>query len=96
VRGKPLDTNYSYDRSRVIELTQLICRDLESKPVEVDRNRIYNCIRSCYTDYERGYSDNPEHYATDLRMLLQVCSASNWFSPKQFGNIRQWCYELGW
>ena len=93
---EPLDTLYQYDRSRVLPLTQLICRYLENIPNNVDRNRIYNCVKRCYDDLEQNYTDNPEHYRTDVRMLLNVCRAANWFSPKQFANINRWCFDQGW
>lgn len=87
----PLDSNYRYDRCRVVELTQLICRNLENKPSDVDNNRIFNCIKNCYHDFEKGWTDNPDNYLLDLRMLLNVCRASTWFSEKQHANIKKWC-----
>jgi hypothetical protein len=88
---KPLDYDYQYDRFRVVELTQLICRNLEDMPDSVDRNRIYNCIRHCHNDFERAWDDNPDHYLLDVRMLLNVCRASNWFTDRQQENITKWC-----
>lgn len=88
-----LDSSYRYDRSRVVELTQLICQDLENRPVEINENRIYNCVKNCYDDFTRGYNDNPEHYRIDMRMLLNVCRASTWFSQKQLANFARWSTE---
>jgi Zinc finger, C3HC4 type (RING finger) len=85
-----VDQSYRYDRFRIVELTQLICHYLESKPSHINSGRIYNCVRSCYDDYIRGYNDNPEHMFLDLRMLLAVCLASTWFSDKQRANMREW------
>ena len=42
-------------------LSQLISRYLENKPSNIDGNKIYDYVRSCYNDLETGYSDNPEH-----------------------------------
>jgi Zinc finger, C3HC4 type (RING finger) len=92
---KPFDTSYRYSRSNVVELTQLICRYLECKPSDVNPNRIYNCIKTCYDDLVR-YSDNPSHYETDMRMLLNVCQASNWFTSNQRANIMGWLANRNW
>lgn len=85
--------SYDYDRSSVIKLSQLISRYLENKPPEIDSNRIYDCVRSCYMDLLRGYNDNPKHYYLDMRMLLATCAASTWFTKKQYGNISKWIRE---
>ena len=77
-------------RENVVELSQLISRHLEDKPSEIDSNKLYNCVRSCLTDLEKGYGDNPEHYYMDMRMLLATCLASTWFSPNQKRSIKQW------
>jgi Zinc finger, C3HC4 type (RING finger) len=90
------DTNYKYDRSRVVELTQLICKYLENKPEAIDRNRIYNCVKCCYDDLKAGYNDNPDHYYIDVRTLLNVCLGSTWFSSNQRQNVESWSREQGW
>jgi hypothetical protein len=90
------DPDYGYFRSRVVELTQLICRNLERIPPSIDRNRIYNCVKHCYDDMRSSWSDNPPHFYVDMRMLLNVCRASTWFSQKQIVNFNQWCAEQGW
>jgi len=73
-----------------VELSQLISRYLENKPSNIDGNKIYDCVRSCYNDLERGYSDNPEHYYLDMRMLLATCLASTWFSNNQRTSLKSW------
>jgi hypothetical protein len=89
------DKNYAFDRSRVVELTQLICKYLENPPAgPIDTNRIYNFVKNCYDDLQRGWIDNPAHYDVDVRMLLNVALATNgWFSDKQLQNLRRWCNE---
>uniref|UniRef100_A0A7S1YBG2 RING-type domain-containing protein n=1 Tax=Grammatophora oceanica TaxID=210454 RepID=A0A7S1YBG2_9STRA len=88
---REVDPNYGYDRTRVVELTQFLAQHLEDKPVNVDAHKIFACINSCYHDFEQNYSDNPEHYSIDLRMLLNVCLATaGWFNDKQLGFIRKW------
>ena len=82
--------SYNFDRHDVVELSQLISRYLKNKPGRIDANRIYNCVRKCYTALEKGYIDNPQHYCMDVRMLLATCLASNWFSKKQMNSMRQW------
>ena len=67
---------------------------LIDKPAEIDSNRIYNCLKSCYTDLERGYGDNPEHYFMDMRMLLSTCLAPTWFTDRQRGNIIDWYSKM--
>ena len=81
---------YYFRRENVVQLSQLISRYLEEKPADIDANRIYNCVRSCYMDMDKQYSDNPEFYRIDMKMLLATCQASTWFSDKQNNNIRDW------
>lgn len=90
------DSSYLYGREQVVELAQLICRNLEAKPNKIDANRIYNCVRNCFEDLRRDYSDNPKHFHIDMRMLLNICLASNWFTDRQLENIRSWCKQQGW
>lgn len=81
---------YNFRRENVVELSQLISRYLENKPGNIDENKIYNCVRSCYQDLERGYSDNPKHYYIDMRMLLAICLASTWFTKNQRTSLQSW------
>ena len=90
------DATYQYDRFRVIELTQLICRNLEEKPPAIDSNRNFNCVKKCFDDFERGWTDNPEYLAVDVRMLLNVCLASTWFTNNQNDCFRRWCQKSDW
>ena len=87
---------YDFNRHNVVELSQLISRYLESKPNKIDRNRIFNCVRNCYMDLQKDYSDNPPHYYMDMRMLLATCRASTWFSDNQRSQITKWMREQRW
>ena len=69
---------------------------LENRPSEVSPNRIFNCIASCYDDFKRGWTDNPQNYAIDVRMLLSVGSASTWFNEQQQQLLDRWLREQGW
>ena len=90
------DDNYNYDRGRVVELSQLISRYLENKPAFINSNRIFICVRNCYTDLCKGYQDNPKHYKNDMRMLLSTCATTGgWFTDKQREHIRLWLVEQG-
>lgn len=82
--------NYNYKRENVVQLSQLISRYLENKPSAIDQNKIFNCVRTCFMDLEKGYQDNPAHYYVDVRMLLVTCLASTWFTPNQRSNIENW------
>eukprot|EP00985_Skeletonema_marinoi_P015709 scaffold8184_cov164-Skeletonema_marinoi.AAC.2 len=82
--------NYDFRRENVVELSQLISRYLADKPCMIDSNKIYNCVRACFTDLEKGYGDNPAHYYMDMRMLLATCLACNWFTDNQLRSIKQW------
>lgn len=96
VRVPPLDTGYTYDRFRVVELTQLICRDIKELPQQINRNRIYQCVKRCY-DCLVLRKDNPEGYAGSVRMLLNVCRvAYSWFSVNQLASFERWCKQQGW
>lgn len=85
-----VDEGYKYDRTRVKELSLLICKYLENKPGNIDRNRIYNCVKACYDDFCKDWGDNPECYGIDMRMLINICLASTWFSTKQHKNLLDW------
>ena len=90
------DEGYSYGRKDAVALTQLICKYLEHKPAEIDSNRIFNCVRNIYNDLIKGWSDNPDHYYMDVRMLVNVCYASTWFTDNQRSNFNQWLVDQGW
>ena len=77
-------------REDVSELSQLISRYLYDKPSEIDSNKIFNCVRTCYTALDRNYEDNDENYWYDMRMLLSTCLASFWFTDNQWNNIDSW------
>jgi hypothetical protein len=88
--------HYNFNRTNVVQLSQFISRYLENKPAEVDANKIFNCIRSCYMDLKKNYEDNPEHYEIDMRMLVATCHASTWFTDKQTNNFWNWLCERNW
>ena len=90
------DPNYEYDRTKVVELTQLICRNLENPPEFIDRNRVYTCVKKCSDDVKAGWADNPANLKIQVRMLLNVCRASTWFTERQQTSIEQWCTDRGW
>ena len=82
--------SYHFRREHVVELSQLISRYLLEKPNNINGNRIFNCVRTCYVALDRDYSDNSETYYEDMRMLLATCLASTWFSDNQYNNIVEW------
>ena len=82
--------HYDFRREDVVKLSQLISRHLEDKPDDIDSNKIFNCVRSCFTDLEKAYGGNPKHYYMDMRMLLATCLASTWFSGNQRRHIEKW------
>jgi len=82
--------DYYFGREDVSELSQLISRYLYDKPSEIDSNKIFNCVRTCYTALDRNYEDNDENYWYDMRMLLSTCLASFWFTDNQWNNIDSW------
>lgn len=94
--GEPFDRAYSYDRNNIVKLAQLISRNLEDRPSEVSPNRIFTCIASCYDDFKRGWTDNPQNYAIDVRMLLSIASASTWFNEQHQSLLDRWLREQGW
>ena len=90
------ESQCSFGRGDVVQLSQLIARYLENKPNHVDANKIFNSISNCYRDLERGYDDNPQHFYIDMRMLLTICAASTWFSSNQSNRIRSWLQQQSW
>jgi hypothetical protein len=90
------DASYGYDRNRVVELSQLICRYLESKPLKIDANRIFNCVKLIYDNLVQGWDDNPKYYSMDVLRLLSICKSSLWFTPNQHNRIKEWLDNYGW
>lgn len=88
------DASYSYDRDRIVELAQVILRDLDCPPRDINANRIFDCVRAINKDWERRWGDNPEHMRMDLEMLLSVCISSTWFSKKQHDRFIEWQHSL--
>eukprot|EP00592_Proboscia_alata_P011750 CAMPEP_0194392666 /NCGR_PEP_ID=MMETSP0174-20130528/122865_1 /TAXON_ID=216777 /ORGANISM="Proboscia alata, Strain PI-D3" /LENGTH=178 /DNA_ID=CAMNT_0039188257 /DNA_START=404 /DNA_END=940 /DNA_ORIENTATION=+ len=89
--------DYYFKRETVVKLSQLLSRYLENKPEAIDSSRIYNCVRKCFLDLQKDYSDNPAHYYVDMRMLLATCKAtSGWWTDKQQSNISSWMSEMDW
>lgn len=88
--------NYHFGRDKVVQLSQLISRYLTNKPNNIDSNRIYTCVESCYRDLRQGWNDNPPHYYVDVRMLLATCVASTWFTDNQVSRIQVWMREQSW
>jgi len=89
----PMIFNGSYDfgRENIVQLSQLISiYYLDNALIEIDGNKIYNCVQKCYTALDRNYQDNPEEYDIDMRMLLATCLASHWFTDNQWDNIENW------
>ena len=84
--------SYDFRREDVVELSQLISRYLHDKPRNIDSNKIFNCVRTCYTALYKNYNDNPPDYYEDMRMMLATCLSSNWFTDNQWNNIDSW-YE---
>jgi len=96
-RARPaFDHSYNYNRFNVSDLAKIICRNLDDKPQNIDANRIFNCVRNCYMDYTREYTDNPEFYEMDVRMLINICLNCNWFTDKQWDNFQTWAANQGW
>lgn len=87
------DEEYNYRREDAVKLSQLISAHLTEKPDGIDRNRIFNCVRSCYIDLKSNYSDNPKHYRSHMKMLIATCEASAWFSKRQRDNFSRWYRE---
>jgi len=87
---------YDFDRRNVVPLSQLISRYLENKPNNIDGHKIFSCVKNINMDLEREWEDNPEHFYTDVRMLVVTCAASTWFTKKQNKIIRRWMDDHTW
>lgn len=87
---------YDYDRFNVVQLTKLICQNLEDMPDYINPNKIFECVRKIGLDLCRDLPDNPEHFYIDVRMLLGVCLASTWFTEKQLWRLREIAADYGW
>lgn len=75
---------YAYDLSNVVELTQLICKNVLHKPSEIDANEIFDCVMKIGSDlFKQCSDDGPDDLYADVRMLLAVCMASTWFTKDQ-------------
>jgi hypothetical protein len=87
---------YAYDRFSVVQLTKLICQNLENKPAKINPNKIFECVTNIGSDLRKDHPDNPEHFYIDVRMLMGVCLASTWFTERQLGRIRGIAAENCW
>jgi hypothetical protein len=90
------DPSYQYDGDRAVELTQLTSRHLKDKPGNIGNNETYNCVKKCYDTLGRNCGSST-NYETDIRMLLNVCLASTWFTDnqmKKFPSMAEWSMEL--
>ena len=89
-RRTAFDATYSYGKERIVELAQVIMRDLENCPKDINTSKIFQCVSTINGDWEKKFSDNPKHMDLDFAMLLSVCRASTWFSTKQQQHISNW------
>jgi hypothetical protein len=95
VPGLCVGSNYGFNRFSIVKLSQLIAR-YDDVPNNMDVNRIFNCVKSCYDDLVRNYHDNPPNYYVNVRMLLSICAASSWFTPNQINRINIWIHQQRW
>jgi hypothetical protein len=89
-RRTAFDATYSYGKERIVELAQVIMRDLENCPEDINKNKMFQCVSTINRDWEKKWADNPKHMVLDFAMLLSVCRASTWFSKKQKAQILKW------
>jgi hypothetical protein len=87
---------YAYNCKNVVQLTKLICQNLENKPAKINSNKIFECVKNIGSDLRQEYSDEPEYFFIDTRMLMGVCLASAWFTENQLARIREISAEYGW
>ena len=81
---------YGYTPESVAKLSLLISCHLLHKPDYIDRNRIFNCIKTSYDSYARCGS----HYEHDVHMLIATSYASNWFTENQRINFHCWLQSI--
>ncbi len=55
------DTRWTQPTPTAEKRVQVILEKFETAPADVDLNRIFNCISNIFRDWQRKYSDNPEH-----------------------------------
>ena len=79
-----------FGRDSIVDLSLLVAQNLTRKPRGLDSGRIFNFVRSCYTDLEKDFSDNPDGYRDNVKMLLATCQSCSWFSPRQQENFDKW------
>lgn len=97
VKSLSHDSAYHYNRDNVVKLAQLICVHLEDKPNEIDQNKIFNCVMSCYDAITHIWSSKPQHYQIDVRMLIGICLATaGWFTKNQMNRLHMWANEQEW
>ena len=59
------DTTYSYGRERIVELAQVILRDLENCLEDINTSAIFQCVSNINGDWEKKWADNPQHMDLD-------------------------------
>jgi hypothetical protein len=88
--------SYQYDKTNIVELIQLIARNLKSKPDNTSRQSIYECVWRCFKAFAYPKEPNPEDYEMQVRVLIGLCRLCSWFTFKQRQSLARWCRNNNW
>ena len=90
-----LSKDYRYSINSPLEITQMLVFSYGKKPENVNRERLWNLLRSCYAAWKRHDQD-----VNAVRMVLSTALSSNWFSMKQSEDLSAWlklmAVKSGW
>ena len=91
-----LSSDYRYCSSTPLDITKMLTfHGKKKKPANVNRDRLFNLLRSCYLAWKKEESSE-----WDVRMVINAAMASKWFHDRQRQTMCTWLTSMavasGW
>ena len=80
-----LAKGYRYTQKSPLELTKMFVFHFRNKPDNVNRERVFNILRACYSAWKKQ-----EQEVDVVRMAITAAIASGWFSRRQNEDMVGW------
>ena len=80
-----LAKGYNYTQKSPVELTKMFVFHFRKKPENVNRERVFNILRACYSAWKKQ-----EQEVDVVRMAIMTAIASGWFSKRQTEDMIGW------
>ena len=80
------DESYGYgtEKTSVCKLSRFISQNMENRPADVNRLRLFSCIQRSYRRWK----------TVDTIMLAATALASGWFTSNQDERLKDWIDDL--